>query len=112
MIYRLPEIKTIYNRLKASAKKRNIPFTLELIDLHYIDWPISCPILGIPLKFNRGKQEDSSYSFDRIDSTKGYEIDNLVIISWKANRLKNNASAEELELISNFYKSVKISTKK
>lgn len=41
----LPEIKNIYNRIKASAKKRNIPFNLSLVDLHYIGWPISCPIL-------------------------------------------------------------------
>lgn len=72
-----------------------------------MSFPITCPILGIPLKFNRGTTEDNSYSFDRIDSTKGYVIDNLIIVSWKANRLKNNATTEELEKISEFYKNIK-----
>jgi len=104
MTYKLPEIKSIYNRLKASAKKRNIEFNLELHELWYIDWPISCPIFGMPLKFNRNGVQDDSFSFDRIDSSKGYSIDNLVIISWKANRLKSNASLEELNTINSFIK--------
>nr|QMP83677.1 MAG: hypothetical protein [Caudoviricetes sp.] len=103
MIGRVPEIKTIYNRLKSSAKKRNIHFDLSLTDLNNLTYPITCPILGIPLKFNRDKLKDNSYSIDRIDSTKGYVIDNIIVISWKANRLKSNATNEELEKISAFY---------
>lgn len=100
----MPEIKTIYNRLKASAKKRGIEFTLTLGDLHALAWPISCPVLGIGLRFNRGKAEDNSYSIDRVDNTKGYSIDNIVVVSLKANKLKNVASADELERLSSFYK--------
>lgn len=103
---RLPEIKTIYNRLKASAKRRGIPFNLTLTDLNNLTFPISCPVLGIPLKYNRGMLQDNSYSIDRIDSTKGYEIENILVISWKANRLKNNASQEELSKISKFYENI------
>lgn len=100
---RLPEIKTIYNRIKSSAKRRNIPFNLSLTDLNNLSFPITCPILGIPLKFNRGEAQDNSFSFDRIDSNLPYEIDNLIVVSWKANRLKNNATHEELKLIAQFY---------
>lgn len=99
----IPEIRTIYNRLKASAKKRNIPFNLTLMELYNIDLPLTCPILGIPLKFNRGKLEDNSYSYDRIDNTKGYEFDNIIVISYKANILKKNASNKELKALSDFY---------
>lgn len=97
----LPEIKTIYNRLKQSAKSRNIPFDLTLTDLNNLTFPISCPILGISLKFNRGQQQDDSYSIDRIDSTQGYTIDNIEVISWRANRLKNDGTLEEIQKISN-----------
>lgn len=107
MCVALPEVKTIYNRLKASAKKRNISFTLELTDLYDLSYPITCPILGMPLKFNRGSAEDNSYSIDRIDSTKGYDIDNIVVISLKANKLKSNATVEEMEMLSNFYNQLK-----
>ena len=103
MLHNMPEIKTIYNRLKASAKKRGIIFALTLSDLHNLTWPISCPVLGIGLKFNKGKAEDNSYSIDRVDNTKGYSIDNIVVISLKANKLKNAASTDELNKLSKFY---------
>lgn len=97
------DIRTLYNRLKNSAKKRNIEFSLTIPELNNLTFPLTCPILGIPLKFNRQRLQDNSYSIDRIDSTKGYSIDNIVVISWRANRLKNNASINELNKISNFY---------
>lgn len=100
----LPDTKKLYNQLKSSAKRRNIPFDLSISDLNELSFPISCPILGIPLKFNRDQLQDNSYSIDRIDSKKGYVIDNIIVVSWKANRLKNNATTEELEKISKFYK--------
>ena len=99
----MPEVKTIYNRLKNSAKKRGMPFNLNPSDLHLLSYPVSCPILGIPLKYNRGKAQDDSYSIDRIDSSLGYTADNIVVISYKANRLKNNATASELTKISDYY---------
>lgn len=102
MSTRLPEIRQIYNRLKQSAKLRNIEFSLTIPDLNNITFPITCPILGIPLKFNRGTLQDNSYSVDRIDSTQGYHIDNIQIISWRANRLKNDATIDELKKISAF----------
>jgi len=99
----LPDIKTIYNRLKSSAKKRNIPFNLTVAQLYELSFPITCPILNIPLRFNRGKLEDNSYSIDRINNDVGYEIDNIVVISYKANRLKSNATLNEIQQISEFY---------
>ncbi len=97
------DLKEIYNRIKASAKKRNIEFKLSLSDLNNLTFPITCPILGIPIRYNKGKAQDDSISIDRIDSSKGYEIENIIVISWKANRLKNNATSEELQKISRFY---------
>lgn len=99
----LPEIRTIYNRLKSSAKKRSIPFDLTLTDLNNLTFPITCPVLGIPLKFNRGQLQDNSYSVDRIDSAQGYTINNIEVISWRANRLKNNATTEELQKLSKHF---------
>lgn len=97
------EIKDIYNHLKNSAKKRGIDFNLTISDLYNITFPISCPVLGIPVGFNRGKSEDNSYSFDRIDSNVGYTIDNLIIVSNRANKLKNDATLDELRRIVQFY---------
>lgn len=102
-MYHQLEIKTLYNRLKSSAKKRDIDFTLTLTELNNLTFPITCPILGIPLKFNKGNPQDNSYSIDRIDSDKGYDIDNIMVISYKANRIKNNATEAELKKIGEYY---------
>ena len=95
----LPDIRIIYNRLKQSAKKRDIPFDLTVTQLNELTFPITCPILGMPLKFNRGQLQDDSYSIDRIDSSRGYTIDNIEVISWRANRLKNDGTIVELQKI-------------
>ncbi|MBT6472488.1 MAG: hypothetical protein HOK52_14655 [Candidatus Marinimicrobia bacterium] len=103
---KLPEINEVYNALKSSAKKRGIVFTLEKSDMYDLDYPLTCPALGIPLAFNKGQSQDNSYSWDRIDSSRGYEADNLVIISNRANRIKNDATLEELKLIVAFYENL------
>ena len=100
----LPDVKVLYNRLKASAKKRNIEFNLSVTDMYYIDYPLTCPILGIRMAFNRVTVQDNSYSVDRIDNTIGYQLDNIQIISYRANVLKNNASAAELQMLSHHFK--------
>lgn len=99
-------IKSLYNSLKSSAKKRGIPFSLTIPELNNLTFYITCPVLGIPIKFNR-KQQDDSISIDRIDSERGYEIDNIIVVSWRANRAKSNLTKEELEKISDFYNKYK-----
>lgn len=100
------DFKVLWSNLKASAKKRNIEFNLSPSDLDEIGIPLTCPILGIPLKFHKGKQQDDSISFDRIDSEKGYSIDNIVVVSYRVNKLKSDASYTEMEKIFNFYQSI------
>jgi hypothetical protein len=103
MSTKLPDVRKIHSRLKSSAKKRNIEFDLTITDLYQIDFPITCPILGMPLVWNRGEPKDNSVSFDRIDSSVGYTFDNLQVISVKANRAKNNLTLEELKKFALYY---------
>lgn len=98
------DIKSIYNQLKASAKKRNIPFELTLCDLNDLSFPITCPVFNIVLKYNTNKAEDDSFSIDRKDSSKGYTADNIIVVSNRANKLKSNATISELKQIYDFYK--------
>jgi len=97
------DIKQLYSQLKNGAKKRDIPFNLSVSDLNNISFPITCPVLGIPLTFNSGTPKDNSYSVDRIDSTKGYEPDNIVIVSNRANILKSNATIDEMKMLVEYY---------
>jgi hypothetical protein len=97
------DLNVLLNQIKSSAKKRNILFDLTVVDLNELSFPLTCPALGMPLKFNTGGPKDDSYSVDRIDSRLGYTVDNIIIISYRANVLKNNATLEELKMIVDFY---------
>lgn len=90
-----------FRNKKANAKNKGIEFTVPFGEL---DFPEHCPVLGIPIDyFVEGSADDSSPSFDRIDSSKGYVSGNVVIVSWRANRLKNNGTPEEHLKIAQFY---------
>lgn len=93
----------LISHIKSSAKKRGIPFDLDVTDLNNLSFPCTCPILGIPLGFNTGIPKDNSYSIDRIDSDLGYTIDNIIVISNRANILKRDATLTELNSLSEFY---------
>lgn len=86
----------LYKSAKSRAKQRGEEFSIDLEDVVV---PDKCPILGIPLKYNRGIKEDNSYSLDRIDSSKGYIKGNVWVISLRANRIKNDSTPQELRLI-------------
>ncbi len=97
------DLKQLLSQLKQSAKKRNIKFDLDMSDLNNLSFPLTCPVLNIPLTFNTGRAQDNSYSIDRIDSSKGYSADNIIVVSNRANRLKSDATSEELKFLAEFY---------
>ena len=93
----------LYRHLKNSAVRRGIPFDISITEFSNITIPISCPVLGIPLTYNDGKAKDNSISFDRIDSSKGYTFDNIVVVSNRVNKLKSNATFDEMKKIFEYY---------
>lgn len=100
------DFKLLWRQLKASAESRGIEFDLVPTDIDEIGIPITCPVLGIPLAFNRNSVKDNSISFDRIDSTKGYTKENLIVVSYRVNKLKSDASLKEMRQMVNFYDSL------
>ena len=91
--------------IKARTKKSNLEFSIELEDL--LPLPTECPVLGIPIDYSAkrgGHYSENSPSVDRIDSSKGYIKGNVVIMSWRANRIKNDGTAEEHLKVYNFMK--------
>lgn len=91
--------KIIGHRLPGSPK------TEKLALLESLDLPDVCPILGLELDytFGKGTRNECSPSIDRIDSNKGYEIGNCIVVSWRANRIKNDGTPEEHRKIAEFY---------
>jgi transposase len=96
----LERVRTDLNAAKRNAfenKARNArrgkwEFTIAMTD---IEWPSHCPVLGIELDWFSPCRTEGSPSFDRIDPSKGYIPGNVAIISWRANRIKNDGTADE-----------------
>jgi hypothetical protein len=98
--YLYQAMRSKYRTKKANSVRRGIPFD---IDFGEIDFPLVCPVLGLDLDyFTEEGWSDNSPSFDRIDPNKGYIRGNVAIISMRANRLKNNGTAEEHQKIAQF----------
>ena len=83
--------------IKKRAKTLGIESNLDISDINI---PDKCPLLGIPLVPSGMKNNrDSSPSVDRKNPDKGYVKGNIAIISYRANRIKNNAKPYELKKI-------------
>lgn len=93
---------------KKRAKAKNLVFELDLEFLRQTA-PDKCPVFGFDLIWDdwgdkNQQANDFSPSLDRIDPTKGYTKENTQWISWKANRLKSNATCKDLEIVVNWLK--------
>ena len=83
-------------KAKERADKCRVPITIDHTDIII---PKKCPVLGIRLVRNKKQQLDNSATIDRIKPQLGYVKGNIWVISQRANRIKNNATLNELELI-------------
>lgn len=81
-----PLQKMVYS-VRSSAKKRGLACTITPEDIFV---PERCPVLGIPLVQSVGTKSrvDGTVTIDRIDNSKGYVPGNIMVVSWRANRLK------------------------
>ncbi len=95
--------KYLLANAKMRAKKKGLVFEIDVSDIII---PETCPILGIPLFFkpltNKRHTTPNSPSLDRITNSLGYVKGNVQVISWRANSLKKDATAEELRLVADF----------
>lgn len=80
-------------RAKVRAAIRGIPFALTAADIAVSD---ACPVFGTPLVFGGANGRDNSPSLDRIDPALGYVPGNVRVISYRANRIRSDASLAEL----------------
>lgn len=94
--------KYLLKYAKRRAQLKGLDFNLTIEDIII---PDVCPVFGTVLELNNHTRQNlNTPTLDRIDNSKGYVKGNVIVVSWKANRIKNNASLEELQLLVNFYK--------
>lgn len=87
---RNPETRLLLGA-KHRALSKGLPFDITVDDLII---PEVCPLLGTPITLNG--PSDTSPSLDRIRPEIGYVRGNVQVISNRANRIKNNATPQEL----------------
>lgn len=100
-----PECFVLHN-IKTRAKKNGVPFDLVAEDLLA---PEFCPVLGMRLERSsnpNGGVTDCAPTVDRLIPELGYVRDNIIIVSHKANRIKNDSTIEELEAVARFYRNI------
>lgn len=81
------------------ARRQSVPFRLTEDDFKI---PTHCPVLEIKLESNKGRARDTSPSLDKIIPEFGYVPENVRVISWRANRIKADGTADEHERIASF----------
>jgi hypothetical protein len=86
---------------KRRATENGREFDIEVEDINI---PDVCPVLNIKLVSSSGAPTDASPSLDRIDPSRGYTRDNIQVVSYRLNRLKNSFSIEEMEAVLKYMK--------
>lgn len=90
---------------RARAKKVGVPYSLTREN---ITIPEYCPILGIKLERGPVQERHNSPSLDRIYPELGYIPGNVSVISYRANCIKNNGSADEHRRIADWMDAQKV----
>lgn len=95
--------RKLWLEIRKRAKRTNIEFDLDVEDIKLITF---CPVLNIPIILC-GQNSEQSISIDRIDNNKGYTKGNIVIVSNRANKLKKDATLQELWSVYDRYKKLR-----
>ncbi len=102
--WKVDAAKLLYKNIKSRCKRTGREFSIELEDIII---PEKCPVFGFELKREDKQTWMYAPSVDRIDSSKGYIKGNVTVVSRRANILKRDATVKELELLLNYYKTLR-----
>lgn len=89
-------VQVMLTSARKRARRKGLEFTLQVGDVAI---PSHCPVLGVPLV--RGTEH--APSLDRVDTSLGYTPGNVLVVSNRVNKLKGDASLDELRAIAGFY---------
>jgi len=104
---------SVFFNIKNHARLRNLSFniTIEEIWNLYLKQNKTCAISGVGITFDIRIRKNTTASLDRIDSTKGYTIDNVQWVHKDINQMKSNRTDGEflswIRIISDYQKSKK-----
>ena len=87
---------SLWRNARNRAKKLGLPFTLTIDGIIV---PDVCPVLGIPIIVGDENLTDNSPTIDQIFPGDGYTPENIMVISYRANSIKRNATPDEVEKV-------------
>lgn len=99
--YRDDPRKPLLDLAKHRAKRDGLPFDITVED---ISIPEFCPILGTKIAVSENLYGDNSPSVDKVVPSLGYVKGNVYIVSHRANRLKSDATIDELLAVIQYIK--------
>ena len=107
--YRRKLKNRLLNSARARSRKYGYEFNLTEAD---IILPKYCPLLGIEMFVTESRKgsKHSSFSLDRIDSSKGYTKDNVWVISHMANSMKSDSNYEDFKKMAEVFPPVEDDT--
>lgn len=92
------------SRLRSAAQHKKVPFNLDAEYLESV-WTGKCPVFGHDIHINeKSKDDEYAAEADRVVPSLGYVKGNVVFLSRRANRLKNNVTSLELKQLYDWLK--------
>lgn len=89
----------LFKSARTRAKAKQVPFTITKEDIII---PDICPVLGIKLESGTKEDKLKSPSLDKVIPEIGYIKNNIMVISFKANWIKNFGTADEHEKVAQY----------
>jgi len=91
-----------FQKIRYRARKDGVYFNITAKDLRSL-YPKDglCPVFKKPFVF--GELSEWNLSVDRIIPELGYQVDNIILVSKRANTMKSNATVKEIIKLGKFY---------
>lgn len=83
----------LLNAARKRAAEKGLEFSLTVQDVYV---PTHCPLLGIPLLVNEKVLGPNSPTLDRVFNSRGYTAENVLVVSYAANRCKGDLCADDI----------------
>ena len=100
-------IRKMVKNAELRARDKELEFTITKEDIVI---PEICPALN--MKLDTMGDKDYVPSLDRINNKRGYTPDNIVVVSFRANRLKSDATLVEMTWMAEFYRDIMLDREK
>ena len=94
---KINSIEAVFNNTKKNAPYRKLDFSLTLTDVENL-WAFQkglCAYSGVELTTEPGSTH--KVTLDRVDSSLGYELGNVVLCSYRINLMKSDMSLDEFK---------------